>query len=58
MDDIFVYVVIGALMFFIGLILGYLLMTRYYNGRFLTVARECERVDTIVPLIAEMERES
>lgn len=58
MDDIFVYVVIGVLMFFIGLILGYLLMKKYYNNRFLTVARECERVDTIVPLIAEMERES
>lgn len=58
MDDVLVYVVIGALMFFIGLILGYLLMKGYYHGRFLTVAKECERVDTIVPLIAEMERES
>ncbi|HOO44798.1 MAG: hypothetical protein KO173_05320 [Methanoregulaceae archaeon] len=58
MDDVLVYVIIGVLMFFIGLILGYLLMKRYYHGRFLTVAKECERVDTIVPLIAEMERES
>lgn len=58
MDDVLVYAVIGILMFFIGLILGYLLMTRYYNGRFLIVAREVEKVDTIVPLIAEMERES
>jgi len=58
MDDVLVYVVIGILMFSIGLILGYLLMKRYYNERFLKTAKECERVDNIVPLIAEMERES
>lgn len=58
MDDLQVYVIIGILMFIIGLILGYLLMKRYYEKRFLKVARDCEKVDTIVPLISEMERES
>jgi uncharacterized protein YneF (UPF0154 family) len=58
MDDLQVYVIIGILMFIIGLILGYLLMKGYYEERFLKVARECEKVDTIVPLISEMERES
>lgn len=58
MDDLQVYVIIGILMFIIGLMLGYLLMKRYYENRFLEVARECEKVDTIVPLITEMERES
>jgi len=45
-------------MFFIGIILGYLLLDRFYATRFVIVARECEKVDSIVPLIAEMERES
>jgi uncharacterized membrane protein YciS (DUF1049 family) len=58
MDDLQVYVIIGILMFIIGLILGYLLMKGYYEKRLLNVARECEKVDTIVPLISEMERES
>jgi hypothetical protein len=58
MDDLQVYVIIGILMFVIGLILGYLLMNQYYGKRFLKVAGECEKVDTIVPLITEMERES
>ncbi len=58
MDDLQVYVIIGILMFMIGLILGYLLMKGYYEKRFLKVADECEKVDTIVPLITEMERES
>jgi len=34
------------------------LMTTYYARRFLTVAKECERADSIAPLITEMERES
>ncbi|HOT03178.1 MAG TPA: hypothetical protein PK069_03260 [Methanolinea sp.] len=58
MDDLSVYLVIGILMFCIGLMAGYLLMTTYYARRFLTVAKECERVDSIAPLITEMERES
>ncbi|HUU74963.1 MAG TPA: hypothetical protein VMW63_02615 [Methanoregulaceae archaeon] len=58
MDDVSVYIVIGTLMFFIGIILGYLLLDRFYATRFVIVARECEKVDSIVPLIAEMERES
>ncbi len=56
MDDLQVYVIIGILMFMIGLILGYLLMKGYYEKRFLKVADECEKVDSIVPLITEIER--
>ncbi|HII76224.1 MAG TPA: hypothetical protein HA264_04100 [Methanolinea sp.] len=58
MDDVSVYLVIGVLMFCIGLMAGYLLMTTYYSRRFLSVAKECERADSIAPLITEMERES
>ena len=58
MNDLSIYLVIGVLMFCIGLMAGYLAMTRYYQRRFLTVARECEQADSIAPLITEMERES
>lgn len=53
-----IYLVIGVLMFCIGLVAGYLLMNTYYARRFMTVAKECERADSIAPLITEMERES
>ncbi len=58
MDDFTAYAVIGILSFGIGLIAGYLVMTRYYEGRFVSVAIECEKAETIVPIISEMERES
>jgi Sec-independent protein secretion pathway component TatC len=58
MEDFTAYSVIGLLMFLIGLILGYLVMTEYYKRRFLIVAKESEKVDSIVPLISEMERET
>jgi hypothetical protein len=58
MDELIIYLVIAVLMFVIGLVAGYLAMDTYYSRRFLEVARECERMDSIVPLITEMERES
>lgn len=58
MEDFTAYSVIGLLMFLIGLILGYVVMTAYYKRRFFTVAKESEKVDSIVPLISEMERET
>lgn len=58
MDDFLIYITIGTLMFFIGVLLGYLLMNGYYRKRFLVIAKECEKAETIVPLIAELERES
>jgi len=56
--DIVVYSVIGALMFGIGLLLGYLSLRRYYAQRFIVVAKECSDADSLVPLIGELERES
>ncbi len=58
MDDFTAYAIIGILAFAIGLIAGYLAMTRYYQRRFVDVATECEKAETIVPIITEMERES
>jgi len=45
-------------MFAIGLVGAYLVMTTYYSRRFIVIAKECERMDSIVPLITEIERES
>jgi hypothetical protein len=58
MEDYIVYLVIGVLAFIIGILAGYLTMTWYYNRRFVVVAAECERSDSIVPIINEMDRES
>lgn len=58
MDDIISYTVIGVIMFGIGIVGGYLITGKYYSRRFVKVAKECETAETIVPLIAELERES
>jgi hypothetical protein len=58
MDDIVIYTIIGVIMFIVGIVFGYLVTARYYAKRFITVAKECEKVQTIAPLIAELERES
>jgi len=58
MDDIYSYSIIGIIMFGIGVIGGYIITGKYYSRRFVRVAKECEEVETIVPLIAELERES
>ncbi len=58
MDELVIYLIIAVLMFVIGLVAGYLVMSTYYSRRFLAIAKDCERVDSIVPLISEMERES
>jgi hypothetical protein len=41
-----------------GLIVGYLSLRRYYGTRFLIVAQACSDADSLVPLVAELERES
>lgn len=58
MEDPVVYLVIGVLAFIIGALAGHLTMTWYYGGRFAVVAAECERTESIVPIINEMDRES
>lgn len=56
--EIVVYMTIGVLSFFIGLIAGYLLTDRHYSRRFVIVAEECEKKDSIVPILTELEKES
>lgn len=58
MDDIIIYLMSGVIMVIIGIIVGYKVTVRYYTKRFLVVAKQCEKVQTIAPLIAELERES
>ena len=58
MEDYIVYLVIGVLAFVIGTLTGYLTMTGYYQRRFTVVAAECERTESVVPIINEMDRES
>lgn len=58
MDDIVIYLISGLIMVVIGFILGYMVTMRYYAKRFIVVAKQCEKVQTIAPLIAELERES
>lgn len=58
MDDIVVYLFSGLIMVIIGLVVGYKVTMQYYTKRFIVVAKQCEAVKTIAPLIAELERES
>ncbi len=58
MDDVIIYLMTGVIMVIIGVIVGYQVTVRYYTKRFLVVAKQCEIVQTIAPLIAELERES
>ena len=58
MDALLIYLGISVLAFVIGILAGHLIMTKYYERRFLTVATECETVESIVPIINEMDRES
>ena len=58
MDDIVIYLISAVIMVIIGVIVGYQVTVRYYTRRFFVVAKQCEKVQTIAPLIAELERES
>lgn len=56
--ELAVYLVIAVLSFIIGLLAGYLATGNYYHRRFVSVAEQCEKDDSIVPIIKELERES
>jgi hypothetical protein len=56
--DLLIYAGIGIIMFTIGIILGYQLLIMYYTRRFMIIARECSDVDSVLPLVDELARES
>ncbi len=56
--DLLIYAGIGIIMFCIGLVLGYQLLSMYYTRRFMTVARECSDSDSVLPVVDELARET
>ncbi|NYT05253.1 MAG: hypothetical protein GKC04_02605 [Methanomicrobiales archaeon] len=58
LTEVLIYGAIGFLTFVIGLLAGYLAMTRYYERQFIRVAESCRDADSIEPLLEELERES
>jgi hypothetical protein len=58
MMDIVIYVGIGFMTFVIGLTSGYLVLTKFYEKRFLVIAKQCSDADSTVPLVDELARET
>jgi len=58
MMDLIIYIGIGFMTFVIGLILGYLILTRIYTKRFLVIAQECSDTGSTVPIVDELARET
>jgi hypothetical protein len=58
MDDFVAYLVIGTLAFVIGGLSGFLAMSRYYKGRLAVILADCEKAESVVPIINELDRES
>jgi hypothetical protein len=56
--DFLIYIAIGILMCGIGMIIGYFLLTGYYDRRLLVVAAQCSDADSAVPMVEELERET
>ena len=56
--DLLIYISFGIIMFAIGMILGYQLLTMHYSKRFIMLAKECSDADSVVPLVDELERET
>jgi hypothetical protein len=56
--DLLIYIGIGILMFGIGAIIGFQLLTMYYGRRFMVIARQCSDDDSIIPIIDELTRET
>ena len=58
LTDVLIYINIGIITFAIGTILGYQLLMKYYNRRFMEIAQQCSDTDSVVPIIDELARET
>jgi hypothetical protein len=58
LTDLLIYTGIGIITFTIGMILGYQLLIMYYTKQFMVVAKECSDVDSVIPIVDELTRES
>jgi len=56
--DLLIYIGIGILTFGMGAILGYQLLSMYYERRFMEIARQCSDDDSVIPIIDELARET
>jgi hypothetical protein len=57
-SDILIYAGIGIITFIIGFIIGYQLLIMYYTRRFIVIARQCSDVDSVIPIIDELAKET
>jgi hypothetical protein len=58
LTDLLIYIGIGIMTFAIGTILGYQLLKMYYTRRFMVIAQQCYDVDSVIPIIDELTRET
>ncbi len=58
LTDLLIYIGIGIMTFAIGTILGYQLLMMYYNRRFMVIAKQCYEVESVIPIIDELARET
>ena len=58
LTDLLIYIGIGIITFTIGIILGYQLLIMYYTKRFMVIAKECSDVDSVIPIVDELARET
>ena len=58
LTDLLIYIAIGIMTFAIGAILGYQLLIMYYAERFMVIAQECFDVESVIPIIDELARET
>jgi hypothetical protein len=56
--DLLIYIGIGIITFTIGMILGYQLLIMFYTKRFMVIAKECSDVDSVIPMVDELARET
>lgn len=56
--DLLIYIAIGIMTFAMGAILGYQILMMYYMKRFMVIAKQCFDVDSVIPIIDELARET
>ncbi|MDD1699738.1 MAG: hypothetical protein LUQ04_02975 [Methanoregula sp.] len=56
--DLLIYIAIGIMTFAIGTILGYHILLMYYTKRFMVIAKQCSDVESVIPIIDELTRET
>jgi hypothetical protein len=58
LTDLLIYIAMGVMTFSIGSILGYQILLMYYKKRFMVIAKQCFDVESVIPIIDELGRET